>query len=81
MKIGFFYPPYYPVTASASVHGYKIAEELVNLGHTLLSCTNDENCDRVSDDCSDNRSIIARDVSVSLDALWAASAHRYISSY
>jgi len=47
MKIGFFYPRYYPVTASASVHGYKIAKELVNRGHTLLSCTNDENPDCV----------------------------------
>ena len=47
MKIGFFYPRYYPVTASASVHGYQIAQELVNRGHTLLSCTNDENPDCV----------------------------------
>ena len=47
MKIGFFYPEYYPVTASASVHGYQIARGLVNRGHKLLTCTGDRNPDCV----------------------------------
>ncbi|MFH1459643.1 MAG: glycosyltransferase [Candidatus Omnitrophota bacterium] len=43
MKIGFFYPEYYPVRASASVHGYYLARGLVDRGHKLLSCIGDEN--------------------------------------
>lgn len=47
MKIGFFYPEYYPLTSSASVHGYYIARELVKRGHKLLSAVNDKNPDCV----------------------------------
>ena len=47
MKIGFFYPEYYPVSASASVHGYQIARGLVRRGHKLLTCINDKNPDCV----------------------------------
>jgi glycosyltransferase involved in cell wall biosynthesis len=43
MKIGFFYPDYYPVSASASVHGYQLARGLINKGHKLLTCTEDKN--------------------------------------
>lgn len=43
MKIGFFYPQYYPVTASGSIHGYQIAKGLVERGHTLLSLTTAQN--------------------------------------
>ncbi len=43
MKIGFFYPDYYPVSASASVHGYQLARGLVKRGHKLLTCTGDRN--------------------------------------
>jgi len=43
MKIGFFYPEYYPVTSSASVHGFNIARRLVAKGHELLSATGDKN--------------------------------------
>lgn len=48
MKIGFFYPEYYPVSASASVHGYQLSLGLVKRGHKLLSCTEDRNPDCVS---------------------------------
>jgi len=47
MKIGFFYPTYYPLTASASVHGYYLAKELAKRGHTLLTATQDMNPDCV----------------------------------
>ncbi|MFH1062931.1 MAG: glycosyltransferase family 4 protein [Candidatus Omnitrophota bacterium] len=45
MKIGFFYPEYYPVSASASVHGYQLARGLIDRGHKLLTCTDDRNPD------------------------------------
>lgn len=45
MKIGFFYSNYYPVSASASVHGYQLARGLVSRGHKLLTCTDDRNPD------------------------------------
>ncbi len=43
MKIGYFYPSYYPVAASSSVHGYCLAQALKKRGHQLLSCLGEGN--------------------------------------
>ena len=45
MDIGFFYTPYYPVTASCSVHGYCLMQALKKRGHRILSCLGDGNPD------------------------------------
>ena len=45
MKIGFFYPPYYPLGSGASVHGYHLVKGLKKRGHQILSCLGDENPD------------------------------------
>ena len=38
MKIGFFYPPCYPLTSGRAVHGYQLITGLQKHGHQLLSC-------------------------------------------
>lgn len=48
MKIGYFYPPYYPVAASSSVHGYCLMQALKKRGHQLLSCLGEGNPDCVN---------------------------------
>jgi hypothetical protein len=48
MKIGYFYTPYYPVTASCSVHGYCLMQALKKRGHQILSCLGDENPDCIN---------------------------------
>lgn len=48
MKIGYFYPPYYPVTASCSVHGYCLMQALKKRGHEILSCAGDGNPDCIN---------------------------------
>ncbi|MCX5901530.1 MAG: glycosyltransferase [Proteobacteria bacterium] len=45
MNIGYFYTPYYPVTASCSVHGYCLMQALKKRGHQILSCLGDGNPD------------------------------------
>jgi glycosyltransferase involved in cell wall biosynthesis len=50
MKIGYFYTPYYPVTASCSVHGYCLMQALKNRGHQMLSCLGDGNPDCINFD-------------------------------
>jgi glycosyltransferase involved in cell wall biosynthesis len=48
MKIGYFYTPYYPVTASCSVHGYCLMQGLKKRGHQILSCLGDGNPDCIN---------------------------------
>jgi glycosyltransferase involved in cell wall biosynthesis len=45
LKIGFFYPPYYPLGSGASVHGYHLVKGLKKRGHQILSCLGDGNPD------------------------------------
>lgn len=48
MNIGYFYTPYYPVTASCSVHGYCLMQALKKRGHRILSCLGDGNPDCIN---------------------------------
>jgi glycosyltransferase involved in cell wall biosynthesis len=48
LKIGFFYPPYYPISSGASVHGYHLVKGLKKRGHQILSCLGDENPDCIN---------------------------------
>jgi glycosyltransferase involved in cell wall biosynthesis len=48
LKIGFFYPPYYPLGTGASVHGYYLVKGLKKRGHQILSCLGDENPDCIN---------------------------------
>lgn len=48
MDIGFFYVPYYPLTASRSVHGYHLVRALKKRGHRILSCLGEGDPDCVS---------------------------------
>ncbi len=50
MKIGFFYVPYYPLTAGRSVHGFHLVKGLKKLGHQVLSCTGEGNPDCINFD-------------------------------
>jgi glycosyltransferase involved in cell wall biosynthesis len=45
VKIGFFYVPYYPLSAGRSVHGFKLVQALKKRGHQVLSCLGDGNPD------------------------------------
>jgi len=47
MKIGFFYSQYYPLTHSGSVHGHYLFRALRKRGHTILSCSGENNPDTV----------------------------------
>ena len=42
MKIGFLYYDFYPVMGGASVHGFYLAKELSQLGHTLFKINGEE---------------------------------------
>ena len=48
MKVGFFYPPYYPLGSGASVHGYHLVKGLKKRGHQILSCLGDGNPDCIN---------------------------------
>jgi len=50
LKIGFFYPPYYPLGTGASVHGYHLVKGLKKRGHQILSCLGDGNPDCINFD-------------------------------
>jgi glycosyltransferase involved in cell wall biosynthesis len=48
LKIGFFYPPYYPLGSGASVHGHHLVKGLKKRGHQILSCLGDGNPDCIN---------------------------------
>jgi glycosyltransferase involved in cell wall biosynthesis len=50
LKIGIFYPPYYPLGTGASVHGYHLVKGLKKRGHQILSCLGDKNPDCINFD-------------------------------
>lgn len=47
MKIGFIYTKYYPLSSSASIHGYQLVKGLRERGHSILSLERDGNPDTV----------------------------------
>lgn len=78
MKIGFFYVPYYPLSAGRSVHGFKLVQALKKRGHQVLSCLGDGNPDCIQYERTKWGAIkLAREA----DVLYIRIAGRPVHSY